>query len=81
MAGLALEYWLEVSPQNRPKFNVHPGISAFQAAAAKLGAPLMHDFCAISLSDCLTPWKNIEERIKAASLSDFVIAFYNPRST
>ena len=43
-------------------------------------APLMHDFCAISLSDCLTSWESIEKRIKAAAKSDFVIAFYNPRS-
>ncbi len=81
MAGLALEILLSQSKSDRPDFKVHPGISALQMAAAKIGAPLMHDFCAISLSDCLTSWENIEERIKAASISDFVIAFYNPRST
>lgn len=80
MAGLALEMFLSISKLDRPSFHVHPGISAVQMAAAKIGAPLMHDFCLISLSDCLTPWEHIEERIKAASLSDFVIAFYNPRS-
>ncbi len=80
MAGLSLEILLSIPKSERPNFQVHPGISALQMAAAKVGAPLMHDFCAISLSDCLTPWKNIEERIKAACISDFVIAFYNPKS-
>src|SRR6201999_2660471 len=59
---------------------VAPGISAMQAAAARIGAPLGHDFCAISLSDLLTPWKTIESRIRAAAEADFVIAFYNPVS-
>ncbi len=80
MAGLALELWLNLPKQERPLFQVHPGISAFQIAAAKTGAPLMHDFCAISLSDCLTPWSKIEERLKAAANGDFVVAIYNPRS-
>jgi len=57
-----------------------PGISALQAAAARAGAPLGHDFCTISLSDLLTPWQTIEQRIKAAAQGDFVIAFYNPVS-
>ena len=57
-----------------------PGISAMQAAAARIGAPLGHDFCAISLSDLLTPWTVIEQRLKAAADGDFVIAFYNPVS-
>lgn len=57
-----------------------PGISALQAAAARAGAPLGHDFCTISLSDLLTPWETIEQRIKAAAEGDFVIAFYNPVS-
>ena len=59
---------------------VAPGISAMQAAAARVGAPLGHDFCAISLSDLLTPWATIEARIRAAAQGDFVIALYNPRS-
>ncbi len=59
---------------------VVPGISALQAAAARLGAPLGHDFCAISLSDLLTPWPVIEQRLRAAAAGDFVIALYNPRS-
>ncbi|MGX5668206.1 precorrin-3B C(17)-methyltransferase [Rhizobium daejeonense] len=57
-----------------------PGISALQAAAARIGAPLGHDFCTISLSDLLTPWEHIQRRVKAAGEGDFVIAFYNPVS-
>nr|WP_319385694.1 precorrin-3B C(17)-methyltransferase [uncultured Roseibium sp.] len=57
-----------------------PGISALQACSARIGAPLGHDFCAISLSDLLTPWESIEARLKAAAEGDFVIAFYNPVS-
>ncbi|MFS0517414.1 precorrin-3B C(17)-methyltransferase [Nostoc sp. UIC 10607] len=60
--------------------HVAPGISAMQAAAAAIGAPLGHDFCAISLSDILKPWSAIEQRIAAAAEADFVIAFYNPVS-
>lgn len=60
--------------------SVVPGISAFQAAAAKAGAMIGHDFCCISLSDLLTPWPTIEKRIRAAAEGDFVVAFYNPRS-
>lgn len=59
---------------------VAPGISAMQAAAARAGAPLGHDFCAISLSDLLTPWEVIARRIRAAAEGDFVVAFYNPVS-
>lgn len=59
---------------------VLPGISAFQKAAALLGAPIGHDFCIISLSDLLTPWERIERRIRAAAYADFVTAVYNPRS-
>jgi cobalt-precorrin 5A hydrolase / precorrin-3B C17-methyltransferase len=57
-----------------------PGISAMQAAAARAGAPLGHDFCAISLSDLLTPWAAIERRLRAAAEADFVVALYNPVS-
>jgi precorrin-3B C17-methyltransferase len=59
---------------------VVPGISAMQAAAARLGAPLGHDFCAISLSDNLKPWAIVERRLRAAADGDFVIALYNPAS-
>ncbi|MFV2035450.1 MAG: precorrin-3B C(17)-methyltransferase, partial [Halocynthiibacter sp.] len=57
-----------------------PGVSALQAAAARAGAPLGHDFCAISLSDLLTPREDIVKRLRAAAVGDFVIAFYNPVS-
>ena len=80
MAGLALEQWLARDPSDRPAFQVHPGISALQLAAARAGAPLMHDFCTISLSDRLTPWEVIERRLRAAAAGDFVVALYNPRS-
>ncbi len=80
MAGLALELWLTRPAAERPSFAVHPGISALQLAAARAGAPLMHDFCTISLSDRLTPWEVIEKRLKAAAEGDFVVALYNPRS-
>jgi precorrin-3B C17-methyltransferase len=59
---------------------VLPGISAMQAAAARLGAPLGHDFCAISLSDNLKPWATVERRLRAAGDGDFVIALFNPAS-
>jgi cobalt-precorrin 5A hydrolase/precorrin-3B C17-methyltransferase len=59
---------------------VAPGVSAMQAAAARIGAPLGHDFCAISLSDLLTPWEVIQTRLDAAAQADFVVALYNPRS-
>jgi len=65
---------------SRIAVNVIPGISAFQAAAAKAGAMIGHDFCCISLSDLLTPWEAIEKRVRAAAEGDFVISFYNPRS-
>ncbi len=62
------------------EIQVCPGISAMQAAAAQVGAPLGHDFCAISLSDILKPWSVIEQRVAAAAQADFVIALYNPVS-
>jgi cobalt-precorrin 5A hydrolase/precorrin-3B C17-methyltransferase len=80
MAGLALELWWELPELDRPAFAVHPGLSALQLAAARVGSPLMHDFCTISLSDRLTPWPLIEQRLAAAAAGDFVVALYNPRS-
>ncbi|TCD15011.1 precorrin-3B C(17)-methyltransferase [Oricola cellulosilytica] len=65
---------------SRIDVQVSPGISALQAAAARAGAPLGHDFCTISLSDLLTPWEDIQRRVRAAGEGDFVIAFYNPVS-
>lgn len=59
---------------------VIPGVSALNACAARLGAPLMHDFASISLSDRLTPWELIEKRLEAAAIADFVIVLYNPKS-
>lgn len=59
---------------------VEPGITAMLAAAARIGAPLGHDFCAISLSDNLKPWSTIEKRLRLAAEADFVIALYNPAS-
>jgi cobalt-precorrin 5A hydrolase / precorrin-3B C17-methyltransferase len=60
---------------------INPGISAMQAAAAAIGAPLGHDFCAISLSDILKPWEVVAARIASAAEADFAIAFYNPISS
>jgi cobalt-precorrin 5A hydrolase / precorrin-3B C17-methyltransferase len=81
MAGLVLE---ELQAQGWdgkiPRVQVFPGITALQSAASRVGAPLMHDFCAISLSDLLTPWEVIEKRLTAAAQADFVTALYNPRS-
>lgn len=59
---------------------VHPGISAMLAVAARLGAPLGHDFCVISLSDNLKPWDAVARRLRAAAAGDFVMVFYNPAS-
>ena len=59
---------------------VLPGITAMLAAAARSGAPLGHDFCAINLSDNLKPWELVERRIRLAAEADFAMAFYNPRS-
>ena len=81
MGGLVFE---ELTHQDwdgqHPSIVVCPGITAMQAAAAKVGAPLMHDFCAVSLSDLLTPWEVIEKRLTAAAQGDFITALYNPRS-
>jgi len=82
MAALAFEM-LEREDRaawNRLYIQVEPGISAFQAAAARIGAPVGHDFCLISLSDLLTPWDVIERRLHAAAEGGFVVSFYNPVS-
>jgi precorrin-3B C17-methyltransferase len=84
MAGLVLDICSSAQKENLdetgPEVEVVPGISALNAAAALLGAPLMHDFAVISLSDLLTPWETIARRLSAASLADFVIVLYNPIS-
>jgi cobalt-precorrin 5A hydrolase/precorrin-3B C17-methyltransferase len=82
MASLVFERLEEGAPaRRRIEIRVAPGISALQAAAARIGAPLGHDFCAISLSDLLTPWPAIERRLEAAAQGDFVVTLYNPVST
>jgi precorrin-3B C17-methyltransferase len=78
MAGIMLEV-MNQSGQTVP-VEIIPGITAISAAAAILGAPLMHDFAAISLSDLLTPWAKIVKRIECAAQGDFVLGFYNPKS-
>jgi len=81
MAAAVLEAIESGAPEWRGlDVTVVPGISAMQAAAARLGAPLGHDFCAISLSDNLKPWSIVERRLRAAAEGDFVIALYNPAS-
>ncbi|MHB1709867.1 MAG: precorrin-3B C(17)-methyltransferase [Acidimicrobiales bacterium] len=62
------------------RFEVMPGITAAQALASRVGAPLGHDFCVISLSDVLKPWEIIEQRLVAAAGADFVVVLYNPAS-
>lgn len=81
MAGLVMEQLRAANWDGKtPEVQVFPGITALQAVASRVGAPLMHDFCAISLSDLLTPWSMIEQRLTAAAQADFVTALYNPRS-
>ncbi len=80
MAGLVLELLLQQPKVERPEFDVIAGISAVNAAAAVLGAPLMHDFAVISLSNLLTSWELIRKRVEMAAAGDFVIALYNPKS-
>ncbi|GGF46102.1 precorrin-3B C(17)-methyltransferase [Azorhizobium oxalatiphilum] len=73
---------MEKGPENfrAVDFSVVPGVTAMLAVAARVGAPLGHDFCAISLSDNLKPWPLLEKRLKAAAEAGFVIALYNPIS-
>jgi precorrin-3B C17-methyltransferase len=74
MAGPILELAGDVEVE------IIPGVSSAFCAAAEVGAPIMHDFCTISLSDLLTPWELIEKRLELAAQGDFVIALYNPKS-
>lgn len=77
MAGLICEIGKDYPDVG---IEIVPGITAASGGAAVLGAPLMHDFAVISLSDLLTPWEKIEKRIRAAAEADFVICIYNPSS-
>jgi precorrin-3B C17-methyltransferase len=77
MAGLIYETGIEYP---EVEIQIVPGITSANGGAAVLGAPLMHDFAVISLSDLLTPWDKIEKRLKAAAMADFVICLYNPSS-
>ncbi|SET23931.1 cobalt-precorrin 3 C17-methyltransferase [Natronincola peptidivorans] len=78
MAGAMLE--VKTQRDSKVEIEVIPGVTAVSAAAAVLGAPLMHDFAVISLSDLLTDWKVIKKRLQLAAEGDFVIALYNPKS-
>ncbi len=78
MGGVAWE--LAAARASRVEVVVVPGVTAACSAAARLGAPLAHDWACISLSDLLTPWPLIERRVEAAGAADFVLAFYNPAS-
>lgn len=78
MAGLIYE--IAAERDSDVQIHVVPGLAALNSCAARLGAPLMHDFVAISLSDLLTPLELIEKRIEAAAAADFVIVLYNPKS-
>lgn len=81
MAGLVLELVLQRPAAERPEFGgIIAGVSAVNAAASVLGAPLMHDFAVISLSNLLTPWELILKRVRMAAEGDFVTALYNPKS-
>jgi len=82
MAGLVFEVLREINwkRDQSPELRIVPGITAISSCASLLGAPLVHDFCTISLSDLLTPWEVIARRIQAAASADFVIGLYNPAS-
>lgn len=82
MAGPTYEVLFQAgwTPDDPVQVEIVPGASALNACAALVGAPLTHDFCAISLSDLLTPWPVIARRLDAVAMADFVVALYNPKS-
>src|SRR5579875_3308384 len=82
MAGLVFQVLRDIGWKrgDSPELQIIPGITALSSCASLMGAPLVHDFCAISLSDLLTPWPVIARRIEAAAAADFVIGLYNPAS-
>ncbi len=79
MAGILIECLEQADKLDIP-LEIIPGVTAANASASLLGAPLMHDFAVISLSDLLTPWEVIARRVKLAAEGDFVLAIYNPKS-
>lgn len=82
MCGLVFQVLQEIgwTREQSPELRIIPGITALNACASLVGAPLGHDFCGISLSDLLTPWPSIRKKIDAAASADFVIGLYNPAS-
>jgi precorrin-3B C17-methyltransferase len=82
MAGPTFEVLFQAgwTPESEVQVEIVPGASALNSCAARVGAPLTHDFCAISLSDLLTPWPVIARRLDAVARADFVVALYNPKS-
>jgi precorrin-3B C17-methyltransferase len=82
MAGLVFQVLQDIGwkRDDSPELRIVPGMTALSSCASLVGAPLVHDFCAISLSDLLTPWPVIAKRIEAAAAADFVIGLYNPAS-
>ena len=82
MAGPTFEVLFQAgwTPDSEIEVEIVPGASALNTCAALVGAPLTHDFCAISLSDLLTPWPTIARRLDAVAYADFVVALYNPKS-
>jgi len=82
MAGPTFEVLFQAgwTPEHAVQIEIIPGASALNSCAARVGAPLTHDFCAISLSDLLTPWPTIARRLDAVAYADFVVALYNPKS-
>lgn len=82
MAGPTYEVLFQYGwvPGEGVQVEVVPGVTALSACASLVGAPLTHDFCSISLSDLLTPWPTIANRVEAAASSDFIVALYNPKS-
>ena len=82
MAGPTFEVLFQAgwTPDSGVEVEIIPGASALNTCASLVGAPLTHDFCAISLSDLLTPWPTIARRLDAVAYSDFVVALYNPKS-
>ncbi|MBC2722232.1 MAG: precorrin-3B C(17)-methyltransferase [Desulfosporosinus sp.] len=79
MAGIIIECLEQENLLDLP-LEIIPGVTAASAAASMLGAPLMHDFAVVSLSDLLTPWEVIEKRVRLAAEGDFIFALYNPKS-